>query len=82
MKKTYEKPQILFESFTLNTNISAGCEKPTNLPSWNQCGLDFSGLMVFMDGMTGCTDIKITEGESFDGLCYHTPTEANNVFTS
>lgn len=82
MKKTYEKPQILFESFTLSTNITAGCENPTNLPSENQCGLDFSGLMVFMTGMTGCEHIQISEGDSFDGICYHTPTEANNLFTS
>lgn len=82
MKKTYEKPQILFESFTLSTSINGGCEKPTNLPSQNQCGLDFSGLMVFMTGMTGCQDIQIGEGDSFDGICYHVPSEDNNLFTS
>lgn len=82
MKKHYEKPQILFESFTLSTNINAGCEHKTNLPDWNQCGIDFSGLTVFMTGMTGCTDIQITEGGNFDGICYHTPVEGNNLFAS
>lgn len=82
MKRNYEKPQIFYESFELNTNISAGCENPTNLPSQNQCGLDFSGLMVFMTGMTGCEDIQISESADFDGICYHTPTEGNNLFTS
>lgn len=82
MKKYYEAPQILFESFALTTDISAGCEAPTNLPSENQCGLDFSGLMVFQTGMTGCEDIQISEGDSWDGICYHVPTEDKNLFTS
>lgn len=82
MKKTYAKPEIMFEDFSLSNAITAGCEKPTNLPSWNQCGLDFSGLMVFMTGMTGCEDVQISENGDFDGICYHTPTESNNLFTS
>ena len=82
MKKTYEKPQVLFESFELSTNISAGCEKPTNLPSQNQCGLDFSGLMVFMTGMTGCENIQVGENDDFNGICYHAPNPENNLFTS
>ena len=82
MKKTYEKPHIFFDSFELTTNISAGCEVPTNLPSMDWCGLDFSGLMVFMSGMSGCSDIQIGKGGDFDGICYHTPTETNNVFAS
>jgi len=82
MKKRYEAPQILFESFELTTDISAGCENPTSLPSENQCGLDFSGLMVFHTGMTGCEHIQITEGEDWDGICYHAPSENNNLFTS
>lgn len=82
MKKHYEKPQILFESFTLSTNINAGCDHKTWLPSENQCGIDFSGLMVFMTGMTGCENIQIGENEAFDGICYHAPSEDNNLFTS
>lgn len=82
MKKHYEKPQILFESFVLSTNINAGCEVPTNLPNWNECGLNFSGVVVFMQGMQGCTDIQIPEGDHFEGICYHTPTEDNNIFAS
>lgn len=82
MKKTYEKPHIFFDSFELTTNISAGCEHRTHLPGEGWCGLDFSGLMVFMEGMTGCADIKIGAGGSFDGICYQTPTGDNNLFAS
>ena len=85
MKKVYTKPQIEFESFTLCNNIAAGCETTTNLPSANQCGMDFSGLVVFMTGMTGCTGIQIDnvggDGE-FNGICYHVPNGDNNLFTS
>lgn len=82
MKKVYEKPAIVFENFSLSTNIAAGCENPTNLPSHRQCGFDFSGLKVFSNGMSYCDDIQIGEGEDYNGICYHTPTESNNLFIS
>lgn len=85
MKKIYTKPEIMFEDFTLSNAIASGCEEKTNLPSSNQCGMDFSGMTVFMDGMSGCTDIKVDnvggDGE-FNGICYHVPSGDNNLFTS
>ena len=85
MKKRYEKPEIVFEDFTLSTNIAGDCETKTNLPSNSTCGLNFSGLMVFLDGMNGCSDIEIDnvggDGD-FNGLCYHVPTGDNNLFAS
>ena len=84
MRKAYSKPEILFESFTLSTNIAGSCQTDTYLPSNDQCGLDFSGLIVFMEGMGGCTDIKV-EDEGGDGrfneICYHVP-YGNNLFNS
>lgn len=82
MKKTYQKPEIIFEDFSLSTNIAAGCEKQTNMPSVNQCGIYFGGYYVFAEGMTGCETWPITLDEDYNGLCYHTPTEGNNLFTS
>lgn len=82
MKKVYEKPEIMFEDFTLTTNVAGDCEVKTNIPSNNTCGLDFSGLMVFMTGMSGCSDIQVDEGKDFDGICYHVPTADNNLFNS
>lgn len=85
MKKVYNKPEIMFEDFSLSSAITAGCEAKTNLPSLNQCGMDFSGLVVFMQGMTGCTDIAVDnvggDGE-FNGICYHVPSNGENLFTS
>lgn len=85
MKKIYVKPEIMFEDFSLSNAITAGCEATTNQPSYNQCGIDFSGLVVFMQGMTGCTDIQVDnvggDGE-WNGLCYHVPNGGDNLFTS
>ena len=85
MKKTYVKPEIMFESFALSTNIAGDCEPKTNLLSNSTCGMDFSGLTVVMQGMNGCTDIKVDnvggDGE-FNGICYHVPTGDKNLFNS
>ena len=69
----------------MSTNIAAGCETTTDLPSENECGMDFSGLIVFMEGMNGCSDIKVDnlggDGE-FNKICYHVPSGSNDLFTS
>lgn len=82
MKKEYKKPIVVFENFSLSANIAAGCEVKTWLPTNNQCGMNASGLFVFMEGMNGCSDIKVSPGESFNGICYHTPSDSNNLFNS
>lgn len=85
MKKVYSKPEIMFEDFTLSVNIAGDCEEKTNLPSNSTCGMDFSGLKVFLDGISGCSDITVTnlggDGE-YNGICYHIPTGDKNLFNS
>lgn len=81
MKKVYSKPDIVFESFTLSTNIAAGCERKTNTPSQDQCGFKFGSDIVYTDTMYGCTDIK-PDQSLLDGFCYHNPSENNNLFNS
>lgn len=84
MKKTYSKPEIVFESFSLSQNIAAGCEVKTNTPAQSECGIDFGGYMIFLDEMTGCSDIPVTseggDGE-YNGICYHVP-NGENLFNS
>ena len=84
MKKAYVKPQIMFEDFSLTTNIAGDCEVKTTSPGNTTCGMDFSGLVVFMKGMDGCTDIKV-EDMGGDGqwneICYHVP-YGDNLFNS
>lgn len=89
MKKTYVKPEIMFESFTLSTNIAGDCEVKTYTPSNNSCGLEFTGVgTVFLDTMNGCqtenggfpVHSEGGDGE-FNGICYHVP-YGNNLFNS
>lgn len=84
MKKAYSKPHILFEDFTLSTNIAGDCEIDTDTKSNNDCGLNFSGVMVFLTGMGGCSGIQVDnvggDGE-FNKICYHVP-YGQNLFNS
>ena len=82
MKKTYSKPQIAFESFTLNTNIAAGCELKTKTPSAMQCGYLWDGDMVFITGVAGCIDKQIEDNETNNGFCYDVPSGGDNIFNS
>ena len=85
MKKAYSKPQIMFEDFTLTTNIAAGCEVKTRTPSENQCGVNASGINIFLEGMTGCADFGFVVSAGGDGsfgnICYHVP-YGENLFNS
>ena len=83
MKKVYSKPQIMFESFSLSQNIAAGCEEKTHTPAARACAVDFSGLKLFLEGMSGCSDITVAnqggDGE-FNGICYHVFTDGSSNF--
>ncbi|MBQ9762697.1 MAG: hypothetical protein IJV82_06450 [Oscillospiraceae bacterium] len=87
MKKTYSKPDIAFESFSLATNIAVGgCTNVAGNFAPGDCAINFAGRFVFLDGVAGC----MTEGAKVveDGspianyLCYHVPTERTSVFNS
>lgn len=79
MKKTYEAPEILFESFSLSTSISAGCEFKNGLLTEGECGYQTRGGVIFVEGVNGC---KYTEPDTNDSLCYHVPNEYANIFNS
>lgn len=83
MKKTYEKPEILFESFIMSTNIAAGC-KFTNVTFSSGvfgCGYnDERAQKVVFTTEMGCTT-KEDDGE-YNTICYNTPTPDSSLFTS
>lgn len=80
MKKTYSKPDIFFEDFSLSTSIAAGCEKKP-FKQGDGCGVKWGALMLFTQTLN-CKD-KIVEGDSeYNKLCYHNPWESYNVFYS
>ena len=88
MKKTYVKPEILFEDFALSTNIAGDCASPTNTALRGECGLEATGVpggFVFVTGMTGCSfgvdGLDGGDGQ-FGNLCYHIPVNQAAIFNS
>lgn len=90
MKKTYVKPRIMFESFSLSQSISAGCEI-TN-PHDDRLAFTGAGVgggvgYVFAD--ENACDVYMDDdgswGTQWGGICYHVFTdleEVLNVFDS
>lgn len=79
MKKKYEKPQILFDSFELSQDIAAGCRYDTTNQVQYVCpAIDPElGMSIFAGG-----NCDMTPPSGNDRICYHVPTAGNNVFGS
>ena len=81
MRKIYQKPELYYESFMLSQSIASGCEGIANFAE-NQCSVTLSGpgyeLSLFHDSNI-CFD---TPPNADDYVCYHAPSENNNVFSS
>ena len=82
MKKKYEKPAIIFDSFELSQSIAGGCigivqnfsadtQCPILIPGWG-------GLTVFAEA-TGCS---ATTDAAQNSVCYDVPADNTKVFTS
>lgn len=82
MKKTYTKPEIIFEDFTTSTNIAAGCEGIVGSPAKDTCTVVGTGNIVMFDNGMSLCDYTPPEGDKWDSFCYHVPTEYNNLFNS
>lgn len=86
MKRTYTKPDIMFESFTLSTNIAGGCEIKIYNPSNTSCGYQPEGLSykIFLSGITECEahGNQVINDDEGNGFCYHVPIASNNLFNS
>lgn len=81
MKKEYVKPVIVFESFSLSTNIAADCDSIVGSQSQGSCPvLGTGGIAIFIGPETGCVICPPEDG--WDGLCYHVPIEGNQLFNS
>lgn len=84
MKKSYTKPEIMFESFTMSTNIAA-CEVPYYGFGNGTCAIEGEGdVKFFSESAAGeCnyegTGLGITTD---DGFCYDIPTAGNVLFNS
>ncbi|MBQ9762504.1 MAG: hypothetical protein IJV82_05440 [Oscillospiraceae bacterium] len=87
MKKSYSKPDIAFERFSLCTNIaSGGCAKNVKTFADGNCGVNLGGRTVFLDGIAGCEQqggYVVEDGSAMANyLCYHVPTATSALFNS
>ena len=80
MKKTYAKPQIVFESFQLTANIAGDCNTRPNSANEATCGYYDNDWIVFQNSAV-CNFPAGPDGKH-NGLCYHVPTGDISVFTS
>ncbi|MGN1349195.1 MAG: hypothetical protein ACI4VI_09650 [Acutalibacteraceae bacterium] len=80
MKKLYQSPQILFESFELSSSVAAGCGAIAKPNAAYMCPVKDPeiGLTIF----TKETDCQLTSPGYYDRVCYNIPLENNSVFTS
>ena len=79
MKKAYQKPKIMFESFLMNGSIAtAGCE----ITDPYDDRLEFEGKGYLFGNDCGFK-VPISGGDGEEnGICYHTMTSGINLFDS
>lgn len=79
MKKAYVKPKMYYESFILSSSISSSCEGIANLGE-NQCSVTIPdiGIEIFTSEIA----CEYTPPSGDDTICYHAPSDWNNVFSS
>ncbi len=94
MKKKYIKPEILFEDFTLSTSVaSCATESMIKVMADNTCGFydEYLKVVVVTDNTGGCATVDSKYKDSYrvaktpgenDGVCYHVPIEAYNMWNS
>ena len=88
--KKYTKPMIVFESFTLSTNIAGDCEIfNNNNPSKGTCAyiVKFGkGETHFFTSSIGACIAQEQDDGSFvingNTFCYHVPDESYTLFNS
>lgn len=95
MKKTYTKPALYMEDFTLSQSIAHNCGDGLD---WSQANLKYKSTCGWNTGLdvdgNGVNEIVFTasagsncnkvlgEGEKFMGICYNNPDGGLNVFNS
>ena len=81
MKSIYVSPEIMYEDFSLSSNIAVGCEFTEINATQDVCAYESDLGSVFTDSVGAACAFKPQDG-IYDGLCYHVPTEASNIFNS
>ena len=86
MKKLYSKPEIMFENFSMSVNVAAGCENINRNPTSGVCAYiipadEFDPEKHVFTGKIGACIVKEESGD-YNGICYDTPSETYNLFSS
>lgn len=89
MKRTYIKPEIRMEHFTLSQSIASctgvtGGGSTLGKPShWDKstCGWDLGGYIVWTEP-NSCPDEQASPDEVIDGVCYNNPSGHVVAFSS
>jgi hypothetical protein len=79
MKKHYEKPDIMFDNFTMSESV-ANCEVRSNFGQ-GTCGVEMTESLTMFTNTVDVCNIKYQDGE-YDRLCYDVPMDSYNVFRS
>ena len=87
MKKIYVSPEIVYEDFSLSTNIAGDCESIVGNPAKGTCSLPTSDpdTNIFSTGINGCDTYPEDLGfgtDTYDGFCYHVPSQNYSLFNS
>ena len=81
MKKKYEKPVLIIESFQLDASIAASCSSQGFIAiNYGENSCTYKGQFFNLDNCQ--VDLTGPEGDGNDTLCYHGPMEAGKTFIS
>ena len=84
MKKTYSKPEIMFEDFSLSTNI-ASCGTKIEGQSSGNCAYvvknEFTTSYIFTSDIPDVCTTPEADGE-YNGICYYTVADSAVLFNS
>ena len=78
MKKTYNRPEIVFENFNISSSIAA-CAKEAD-STRDSCGYAYiAGRTLFVEENTGCSVVAL---DGSNGICFYIPTADTSLFAS
>lgn len=80
MKKTYNKPAVVFESFELSKSIASGCEFFATQADPNNCTFKdpTTNWVIFLNVECDFGSDVVDDSE----VCYNVPSDSKNVFAS
>lgn len=79
-QKRYKKPELVYESFALSQDIASGCEGIANFAE-GVCSVtvDVGFPMEIFQNPAVCSNVPPNPD---DYVCYHAPSDGNNIFSS